>query len=64
MKIILSRKGFDSEFGGHPSPILPDGRMISFSIPGKEDKIRYKDLKLDGETSYYSLMKEDIPLKS
>ena len=27
MKIIFSRKGFDSGWGGWPSPILPDLRM-------------------------------------
>ena len=29
MKIILSRKGFDSANGGGPSPIFPDGRLLS-----------------------------------
>ena len=43
MKVILSRKGFDSCYGGHPSPILPDGRMISLPIPSSEDLICYKD---------------------
>jgi hypothetical protein len=33
MKIILSRKGFDDQYGKHPSIILPNGRMISFPIP-------------------------------
>ena len=33
MKIILSRKGFDSASGGVPSPILEDGTMISLPIP-------------------------------
>src|SRR5258707_387076 len=33
MKIILSRKGFDSSEGGVPSPILPDGRLFSLPIP-------------------------------
>ena len=33
MKIILSRKGFDSSNGGIPSPILPDGTMLSLPIP-------------------------------
>lgn len=33
MKLILSRKGFDSSSGGVPSPILPDGRLLSFPIP-------------------------------
>ena len=33
MKIILSRKGFDSENGGYPSPILPNGTLLSIPIP-------------------------------
>lgn len=33
MKIILSRKGFDSENGGMPSPIFPNGKMASLPIP-------------------------------
>lgn len=34
MKIILSRKGFDSGYGGCPSPVFPDGSMVSLPIPG------------------------------
>jgi len=48
MKIILSRKGFDSAFGGKPSPILPDGRMVSFPIPDKNSPVRYKDINCQG----------------
>lgn len=33
MKIILSRKGFDSSFGGCASPIFEDGSMVSLPIP-------------------------------
>jgi len=33
MKLILSRKGFDSSAGGVPSPILPDGALCSLPIP-------------------------------
>jgi hypothetical protein len=33
MKVILSRKGFDSASGGIPSLILPDGTLISLPIP-------------------------------
>lgn len=57
MKIILSRKGFDSANGGYPSPILPDGRLISLPIPSK-DKITYNNLKLDENTTYFYLMKQ------
>ena len=58
MKVILSRKGFDSYYGGYPSPILPDGRMISLPIPSLIDSTRYIDLKIDQSKSLYSLMKE------
>lgn len=34
--MILSRKGFDSGYGGVPSPILPDGRMASLPIPSSK----------------------------
>ncbi len=33
MKIIFSRKGFDSGYGGVPSPILPAGSTVSLPIP-------------------------------
>lgn len=45
MKIILSRKGYDSEFGGRPSPILPDGTLVSLPIPSERDRRRYRDLR-------------------
>ena len=47
MKVILSRKGFDSVYGGFPSPILPNGMMISLPIPSEESHIKYKELKVD-----------------
>ena len=37
MKIILSRKGFDSSNGGIVSPIMEDGTMLSFPIPSKDN---------------------------
>lgn len=33
MRVILSRKGFDSSSGGHPSPVFSDGTMFSLPIP-------------------------------
>ena len=33
MKFILSRKGYDSQYGGEPSPVLADGTMLSLPIP-------------------------------
>ena len=47
MKLILSRKGFDSSSGGSPSPILPDGRLVSLPIPDKRSSIRYCDIQHD-----------------
>src|ERR1035437_653691 len=44
MKIIISRKGFDSSAGKKPSPIFPDGRMLSLPIPDKSSIIAYKDI--------------------
>lgn len=38
MKIIFSRKGFDSQYGGVPSPILPDGSVLSLPIPSKHGR--------------------------
>lgn len=47
MKIILSRKGFDSSSGGVPSPILPDGRIVSLPIPDPLSPLRYGDIGRD-----------------
>lgn len=44
MKIILSRKGFDSQYGQMASPILPDGRMITLPIPSSNDSYTLADL--------------------
>ena len=48
MKIILSRKGFDSSSGGAPSPIFPDGRMVSLPIPDTQSSIEYNDIRWQG----------------
>jgi hypothetical protein len=48
MKIILSRKGFDSSFGGVASPILPSGEMCTLPIPQSPDRetaIHYQDIR-------------------
>ena len=55
MKVIFSRKGFDSSYGGMASPILPDNRMLSLPIPenikeaGVYDR-RYEELCFEGKT--------------
>jgi hypothetical protein len=49
MKIILSRKGFDSQYGGCASPILPDGRLVSLPIPVRSrSTCRFVDLQVPG----------------
>ena len=57
MKVVFSRKGFDSGYGGIPSPILPDGTMLSMPIPSPGDKVRYDDLSHDG-VSYADIIKQ------
>ena len=44
MKIIFSRKGFDSASGGVPSPIFQDGRLLSLPIPDESSVTRYRDV--------------------
>jgi hypothetical protein len=52
MKIIISRKGFDSSVGGGASPIFPSGELCSLpipeSLPGRHSK-RYKDIRRGGQ---------------
>ena len=48
-KLIFSRKGFDSGYGGMPSPILPDGRLIALPIPSNNDHARMADMSVDTE---------------
>lgn len=50
MKIVLSRKGFDSSYGGVPSPILPDGSLVSLPIPLSGSCITYDELHINGES--------------
>lgn len=57
MKIILSRKGFDSAAGKVASPILPNGELCSLPIPGGESNrpIRYADI-MAGDISLGTLV--------
>ena len=48
MKIILSRKGFNSSSGGMPSPIFPDGRIVSLAIPSSNSPRKISDLNVSG----------------
>ncbi len=57
MKIIFSRKGFDSACGGQPSPVLPDGTLLSLPIPRENDIITFGDLFWQKQ-SYFDIIQE------
>ncbi|MDL0431723.1 hypothetical protein QPM17_11325 [Marinobacter sp. TBZ242] len=48
MKLILSRKGFDSSAGGCPSPVFPDRSFYTLPIPDPRSRIAYRDLHYQG----------------
>lgn len=67
MKVVLSRKGFDSSFGGIPSPILPNGEMISLPIPVEGENCTYEELQFPNGKSYAAILqqlnpKSDVPV--
>jgi hypothetical protein len=51
MKVILSRKGFDSgkNSGQCASPIYPDGSMFSFPIPSARGSVAYSEISANGK---------------
>ena len=55
MKIILSRKGFDSSYGKQPNPILPDGTLLSLPIPDNDGNNTFSSLHWNG-MSYYEII--------
>lgn len=57
MKVILSRKGFDSENGGYPSLILNGSEMITLPIPDEADELSYSDVKTKNGVTLYDIMK-------
>jgi hypothetical protein len=44
MKIIFSRKGFDSGIGGVASPIFPSDEIWSIPIPDATSRMHYRDI--------------------
>lgn len=48
MKLILSRKGFDSSAGGCPSPVFPDGSCYALPIPDPRSPVAYRDIDYQG----------------
>ena len=70
VRVVLSRKGFDSSSGGYPSPILPDGTLLSLPIPEKhylrepktkEEKLRWKTWD---KKKFHPLVYSDLSLPS
>lgn len=62
MKVILSRKGFDSSAGGYASFIYPNGKMQSLPIPSTKDATKYSEIiSLNQETNLYETMKAISP---
>lgn len=58
MKIIFSRKGFDSGTGKVPSPIFPDGSLVSLPIPDKNSGIEYGHIKTPNGIEMGSLVEK------
>lgn len=67
MKIVLSRKGMDSEYGGIPSPVIQSEhgywKFHSVPIPTENSDIRYSDLSLFDDFKVSNFL-ADIPQKS
>ncbi len=65
MHIILSRKGFDSSYGGSPSIILPNNKMISFPIPVEAPEIGYKatEIHFDEENKTLADYLQELKIK-
>lgn len=57
MKVILSRKGFDSANGGYASPII-NGCPLSLPIPDNNETIKYSELTYKNGLSYLNIMKQ------
>ena len=60
-RVVLSRKGFDSSFGGRPSPIFYDGRIFSIPIPQRQESpTKYKDLFFNGISGTDALKESSV----
>ncbi len=63
MRVIISRKGFDSSNGKCASPIFPNGDMVSMPIPAEEDSgLRFEDIQYNGKT--YDQIWKDLDEKA
>ena len=50
MRIVFSRKGFDAQAGGCPSPLFPDGRALSLPIPDRHAPTCYEKVRWRGQS--------------
>lgn len=57
MKVILSRKGFDSENGGIPSPVFLNGDAVSLPIPSDIEKTTFADFQYE-KIGYHEIFSE------
>ena len=62
MKVIFSRKGFDSSNGGCASPIMPDGTLLSLPIPSG-DCASFSDV-IWKDFTYAEILKQICPKKT
>lgn len=68
MKIILSRKGFDTSSGKAPSPIFEDpifeGKtLLSIPIPSEHGNITYQDIRIPNNIKEY-LSKNNVQIET
>ncbi len=49
MRIVLSRKGFDSQYGGVPNAVLPDGVMVPFPIEDRKSIVKGAEIRRGDE---------------
>ena len=56
MKVILSKKGFDTNYGGYPS-IIDGTNLYSLPIHDSNGLYRYKDLKLQNGKNMFEVVK-------
>lgn len=64
MKIILCRRGLGPSFGGYPSPILPDGTLLSIPIPSEHwvNDTYYENLNYNGK-NFAEILNEILECK-
>lgn len=58
MKVILSRKGFDSNYGGIPNPILNE-QFKPLPIPYKFGDSTFKDIVFEKDKSVFDLLEKN-----